>query len=210
MPYVPGLPAKQLELARDIVPGALKIGVLNDPIDAKAKGQWEEITATATKLEIQIVSADVEKPEDIERAFTKFEAGHVEVAIVIQSNLLFLEQARLALPQRQSAFHGLRISRTRRVRRLISYGIDLNACVHRAATYVYKILNGARAADLPVELPTKLELAINLKTAKALGIAVSEYYPGARRPRDRMKVLRPPTHRCCGACRPLVNRLNLA
>jgi putative tryptophan/tyrosine transport system substrate-binding protein len=91
MPYVPGLPAKQLELARDIVPGALKIGVLNDPIDAKAKGQWEEIAATAAKLEIKIVSADVEKPEDIERAFTKFEAEHVEVAIVLKSNLLFLE-----------------------------------------------------------------------------------------------------------------------
>ena len=96
MPYVPGLPAKQLELARDIVPGALKIGVLNDPIDAKARGQWEEIAATAAKLEIKMVSADVEKPEDIERAFAKFEAEHVEVAIVLQSNLLFLEQARLA------------------------------------------------------------------------------------------------------------------
>jgi ABC-type uncharacterized transport system substrate-binding protein len=173
MPYVPGLPAKQLELARDIVPGALKIGVLNDPIDAKAKGQWEEITATATKLEIQIVSADVEKPEDIERAFTKFEAGHVEVAIVLQSNLLFLEQARLAATaaaKRLPTVYGYRVHVESGG--LISYGIDLNACVHRAATYVYKILNGARAADLPVELPTKLELAINLKAAKALGLDV--------------------------------------
>jgi putative tryptophan/tyrosine transport system substrate-binding protein len=63
MPYVPGLPAKQLELAREIVPGALKIGIVNDPIDAKAKGQWDEIDATAAKLEIRLARADVRKPE---------------------------------------------------------------------------------------------------------------------------------------------------
>jgi putative ABC transport system substrate-binding protein len=173
MPYVPGLPAKQLELARDIVPAAVKIGIVNDPIDAKAKGQWDEIEATAAKLEIKIVRADVSKPEDIEAAFKKFETEHADVAIVLQSNLLFLEQARLATTAaatRLPTVYGYRVHVE--AGGLISYGIDLNACVHRAATYVYKILNGARAADLPVELPTKLELAINLKAAKALGLSV--------------------------------------
>src|SRR5439155_7458987 len=55
---------------------------------------------------------------------------------------------------------------------LVSYGVNLDSCFHRAATYVYKILKGTSAADLPVEFPTKLELVINLKTAKALGIEV--------------------------------------
>jgi putative ABC transport system substrate-binding protein len=172
MPYVAGLPAKQLELAREVVPGALKIGIVNDPIDAKAKGQWDEIDAAAAKLEIRLVRADVREPEDIELAFKKFEAEHAEVAIVLQSNLLFLEQARLAAiaaATRLPTVYGYRVDVE--AGGLISYGVDLNACVHRAATYVYKILNGARAADLPVELPTKLELALNMKAAKELGIA---------------------------------------
>jgi putative tryptophan/tyrosine transport system substrate-binding protein len=172
MPYVPGLPAKQLELAREVVPGALKIGIVNDPIDAKAKGQWDEIDAAAAKLEIRLVRADARRPEDIELAFKKFEAEHAEVAIVLQSNLLFLEQARIAATAaatRIPTVYGYRVHVE--ADGLISYGVNLNACVHRAATYVYKILNGARAADLPVELPTKLELAINMKAAKELGIA---------------------------------------
>ena len=72
MPYVKGLPAKQLELAREIVPGALQIGIVNNSIDVKARGQWDEIQAVAPKLDIKITSADVGKPEDIEPAFKKF------------------------------------------------------------------------------------------------------------------------------------------
>jgi putative tryptophan/tyrosine transport system substrate-binding protein len=172
MPYVPGLPAKQLELAREIVPAARKIGVVNDPVDAKAIGQWEEIQSTAAKLEIKIVRADVRQPEDIALAFKKFRAEQAEVAIVLQSNLLYLERAQIAAVAAEMqvpAVYGYRVHVE--AGGLISYGVDLNACLHRAATYVYKILNGARPADLPVELPTKLELAINTKAAKELGLA---------------------------------------
>ena len=171
MPYVPGLPAKQLELAREVVPAARKVGIVNDPIDAKAKGQWEEIDATAAKLELKLVRADVRQPEDIELAFKRFEAESADVAVVLQSNLLFLEQVRIAAvaaATRLPSVYGYRVHVE--AGGLVSYGVDLNACVHRAATYVYKILNGARAADLPVELPTKLELAVNMKTAEELGI----------------------------------------
>ena len=87
MPYVKGLPAKHLELAREVVPGATTIGIVNDSIDAKAWAQWDEIQAAAAKLEIKIVSADVRKPEDVELAFKKFDAEHAEVSIVLQSNL---------------------------------------------------------------------------------------------------------------------------
>src|SRR5207249_10018932 len=77
MPYIKGLPTKQLELAREIVPGALTIGIVNNSKDVKAIGQWDEIEATAPKLDIKIASADVRKPEDIELAFKKFEAEQV-------------------------------------------------------------------------------------------------------------------------------------
>ena len=150
----------------------MKIGLVNDPIDAKAIAQWDEIDATAARLELKIVKADVRKPDDVEQAFKKFNEERAEVAIVLQSNLLFLEQARIATAAaatRLPTVYGYRVHVD--AGGLISYGVDLNACVHRAATYVYKILNGARASDLPVELPTKLELAINMKAAKQLGIA---------------------------------------
>ena len=96
MPYVKGLPAKQLELAREIVPGALQIGIVNNSFDVKARGQWDEIEAVAPKLDIKIASADVWKPEDIESAFKKFQAEHVEVVVVLQSNLLVLERVGIA------------------------------------------------------------------------------------------------------------------
>jgi putative tryptophan/tyrosine transport system substrate-binding protein len=172
MPYVEGLPAKHLELAREVVPGALTIGIVNDSIDAKAWAQWDEIQTAAAKLEIKIVSADVRKPEDIELAFKKFDTEQAEVCIVLQSNLLFLERAQLAATAaatRLPTVYGY--PEHVEAGGLISYGVNLNACFYGAATYVYKILNGARAADLPVELPTKLELAINMKAAKELAIA---------------------------------------
>ena len=173
MPYVEGLSAKQLELAREIVPGARKLGIVNDPIDAKAAAQWDEIEVTGAKLDIKITRADVGKPEDIELAFKKFEAEQVEVVIVLQSNLLILERARIATTAaaaRLPTVYGYR--QHVETGGLISYGVDLDACFYRAATYVYKILNGTPTTDLPVEFPTKLVLVINLKTAKALGIEV--------------------------------------
>jgi putative ABC transport system substrate-binding protein len=173
MPYVKGLPAKQLELAQEIVPGALKIGIVNNSVDVKAKGQWDEIEAIAPKLNIKIASVDVWKPDEIEPAFKKFEAEHADVVVVLQSSLLIMERARIAriaAATRLPTVYGYR--EHVETGGLISYGINLDACFHRSATYVYKILKGTAAADLPVEFPTRLELVINLTTAKVLGLTV--------------------------------------
>jgi putative ABC transport system substrate-binding protein len=171
MPYIKGLPTKQIELAREIVPHALTIGIVNNSSDVKAIGQWDEIEAAAPKLDIKIASVDVRKPEDIEPAFKKFEAEHVEVVVVLQSNLLILERARIATAAaatRLPTVYGYR--EHVEVGGLISYGVNLDSGFRRAATYVYKILKGTPVADLPVEFPTKLELVVNLKTATALGL----------------------------------------
>jgi putative tryptophan/tyrosine transport system substrate-binding protein len=143
MPYVKGLPTKQLELAREIVPGALKIGIAKDPTDAKAIGQWDEIEATAPKLDIKIVSADVQKPEDVELAFKKFKAENVGVVVVLQSNLLILERARIAAnaaATRLPTVYGYR--EHVEAGGLISYGVNLDDCFRRAATYIHQILKG--------------------------------------------------------------------
>jgi putative tryptophan/tyrosine transport system substrate-binding protein len=175
MPYVQGLPAKQLELAREIVPSAQKIGIVNDTSDIKATPQWEEINAAVTRFEIKIAGADARRPEDVEPAFRKFESEHVDVVIVLQSNFLILDRARIA-----AAAAATRLPTVFGYREfveaggLISYGVNLSTCFHRAATYVYKILKGTPVADLPIEFPAKLELVINLRTAKALGLAVPD------------------------------------
>jgi putative ABC transport system substrate-binding protein len=174
MPYIKGLPTKQLELAREIVPGALKIGIVNNSTDVKAIGQWDEIQAAVPKLDIRIVSADVQKPEDVELAFKKFKAENVGVVVVLQSNLLILERARIAAnaaATRLPTVYGYR--EHVEAGGLISYGVNLDDCFRRAATYVHKILKGTSVADLPVQFPTKLEFVINLKTARALGLDLS-------------------------------------
>src|SRR6266487_1214676 len=126
MPYIKGLPAKQLELAQEIVPGARKIGIVNNSVDVKARGQWDEIEAVSPKLDIKIASADVRKPEDIEPAFKRFEAERVEVVVVLQSSLLIMERARIAstaAATRLPTVYGYR--EHVETGGLISYGINL-------------------------------------------------------------------------------------
>jgi putative ABC transport system substrate-binding protein len=174
MPYVPGLPAKQLELARETVPSARKVGIVTDTSDIKATPQWDEINAAASKFEIIIIGADARKPEEVDLSFGKFAAEGVDVVIVLQASFLILDRAHIAAAaaaNRLPTVYGYR--EHVETGGLISYGVNLDYCFHRAATYVYKILEGTPVADLPIEFPTKLELVINLKTAKALGLEIS-------------------------------------
>src|SRR5262249_6065522 len=96
MPYVRGLPAKQLEIAREIVPGAQKIGIVHDTSDIKAAGQWDEINAAAAKFEIKVVMADARRSEDVEPAFRNFKAERVDVVIVLQANFLIMDRTNIA------------------------------------------------------------------------------------------------------------------
>jgi len=174
MPYVQGLPAKQLELAREIIPGSRTIGIVTDASDIKATPQWDEINAAAAKLEITIVGGDARRSEDIDATFRRFSLDRVDVAIVLQANSLLLDRVRIAAvaaANRVPTVYGYR--EHVETGGLISYGVNLDYCFHRAATYVYKILRGTPVSDLPIEFPTKLELIINLQTAKALGVEIS-------------------------------------
>ena len=173
MPYVRGLPAKQLEIAREIVPGAQKIGIVHDTSDIKATGQWDEINAAATNYEIKIVMADARRSEDVETAFRNFKAERVDVVIVLQANFLVLDRANIAAAAaatRLPTVFGYR--EHAETGGLISYGVNLEYCFRRAASYVHRILKGTSVADLPIEFPTKLELIINVRTAKTLGVDI--------------------------------------
>jgi putative ABC transport system substrate-binding protein len=172
-PYVAGLPAKQMELAREVVPGAARIGVLANMSDPKAPPQWQELEAAGRKLEVSVVAADARAPEDLDSAVQTLARQRIDVVIVLQTSMLVSERRRiaaLAATARLPAVYGYREHVDDGG--LISYGVDLRACFRRGAYFVHKILNGVAPRDLPVEFPTKLELVINLKTAKALGLEI--------------------------------------
>jgi putative ABC transport system substrate-binding protein len=173
MPYVTGLPTKQLELARELVPGATRIGLLDDVTDPKARPQGREIRAAGEKLEIKIISGEVRTAADIGQAYETFSTGDAEIVVVEQSSMLVNASpviAEAAAAKKLPTLYGYH--EHVQAGGLISYGVNLDWCFHRAAYFVDRILKGAKATDLPVEFPTTLELWINMKAAKALGLKI--------------------------------------
>jgi putative ABC transport system substrate-binding protein len=172
-PYVAGLPAKQMELAREIAPHARKVGLLTNLQDPKVPPQLRELKTAAAALEVTIVEAEVNRPGEVEGAVEALASQRVDVVIVLQSTLLLVLNgpiAKLALEKRLPTVYGYR--EHVEAGGLISYGVNVPSCYRRSAYFVHRILKGERPGDLPIEFPSKIELVINLKTAKALGLTV--------------------------------------
>ena len=168
-----GIAAKWLELLKQIAPGLTRVGVLRDAALAAGTGQFGAIQSVAPPLGVELTPVNVRDAAEIERAvaaFARSSNGGLIVTgsalAVVHRELIIALAARHKLPAvyfgRQSAAGG----------GLISYGPDTLDQFRRAAGYVDKILKGEKPADLPVQAPTKYELIINLKTAKALGLTV--------------------------------------
>jgi putative ABC transport system substrate-binding protein len=173
-PYVDGLPAKQMELAREVVPGAARVGILGNMNDPKAPPQRRELEDAARSLEVSVVAPEIRSPEDLDGATKTLVRERVDVVIVLQTTMLLSERrqiAVLAAVRRLPAVYGYREHVDEGG--LIGYGVDSRWCYRRAASFVHKILNGTAPGDLPLEFPTHLELVVNLKTARALGITIS-------------------------------------
>jgi putative ABC transport system substrate-binding protein len=155
-PYVEGLPAKQMEFAREIVPGAGKVGLLGNMNDPKAPPRQRELEDAARSLEVKLVVPEVSNPEDLDSAMQRLARERVDVVIVLQTTMLLSERRQIAV---LAAANGLPAIYGYREHvdegGLISYGVDLRWCYRRAATYVRKILNGIAPGDLPVEFPTR-------------------------------------------------------
>ncbi len=169
----PELIGKRLELLKEMVPELSSVAVLWNPEDPISILGWQEIQLPARKLAVEAHSLEVRSPSDLDKALD--EAARTRVgALVIMPNPVFVTNlkriadfaARSRLP---SIFH---LREFAEAGGLVSYGVDRSDLFRRAATYVDKILKGANPADLPIEQPTKFELVINLKTAKALGLGV--------------------------------------
>jgi putative ABC transport system substrate-binding protein len=165
------LSGKWAELLKEIVPGLKRIGVLREPANPAGIGQWAIIQAAATAAGMEVSPLAVRDPGEIERGVANFARepnGGLVVAVASSTNLhrgaIIASAARHRLP----AVYAYRYFVT--AGGLISYGPDLRAQYRHAAGYVDRILKGEKPADLPVQAPTKYDLVINLKTAKALGL----------------------------------------
>jgi putative tryptophan/tyrosine transport system substrate-binding protein len=172
-PYIAGLPAKQIDIAREIVPGASTIGLLTNSDDPKGAPQVPELEAAARAVGLKIVAADANRPGDIEGALRELGNARADVVIVLQTSLLLLncpQIAASALAMRLPTVYGYREHVM--AGGLVSYGVDLRWCYHRAAYFVDKILHGTPPGYLPIEFPTQFPLSINIKTAKALGLTI--------------------------------------
>ena len=168
-----GLSGKWLELLKQIAPGVTRAAVLRDPTIASGIGQFAAVQAVAPSLGVELSPVDARDAPEIERAVTAFarsgNGGLIVTASPVASHYRDLIVT-LAARNRLPAVYASRYFVTDGG--LISYGPDLTDQYRRAAAYVDRILKGEKPADLPVQAPTKYELAINLKTAKALGLDV--------------------------------------
>ena len=172
-PYIAGLPAKQIEFAREIVPGASKIGLLTNLKDPKAPPQAQELEASARAANIKIVSADANHLDELEGALRALSDERVDVVIVLQTSMLLTYSRQIALSASEKRLPTVYGYREHVVAGgLISYGVDLRWCFYRGAYFVDRILRGTPPGELPIEFPTRMFLSINLKTAKALGITI--------------------------------------
>jgi putative tryptophan/tyrosine transport system substrate-binding protein len=171
--YEYGMSGKWLELLKEIAPRVTRAAVLRDPAVASGIGQFGAVQAVAPSLGVELSPVDVRDADEIERAVTQFARGSNGGLIVTGSAAAIVHReliAMLAARHRLPAVYPARFSVT--AGGLIPYGPDLLDQFRRAAGYVDRILKGEKPADLPVQAPTKYELVINLKTAKALGIEV--------------------------------------
>ena len=169
----PDLTAKRLELLKEIAPGISFMVVLLNPEDPISTLGWKETQRAANGLGIGVQAMEIRSTSDLERNFSVVAAAHFN-ALAMMPNPVFVTNlksiAGFAIQNRlPSMFH---LREFVDVGGLVSYGVDRPDLYRRAATYVDKILKGASPADLPIEQPTKFDLAINVKTAKALGLTV--------------------------------------
>jgi putative tryptophan/tyrosine transport system substrate-binding protein len=173
----PELVAKRLQLLRDIVPGLARVAALWHP---HAYGEHTmasvvkniEEAARTLGMQLQLVPAD--GPEDIASAFPTMAKERAGAFIVLPSPMLFGEHRRIVELAANNRLPGVYQAREFvDAGGLMSYGANLDDLFRRTATYVDKILKGAKPADLPVERPTKFELVINLKAAKAVGLTIT-------------------------------------
>jgi putative ABC transport system substrate-binding protein len=169
------LAAKRLELAKETIPGLGHVAILWNPNNASVTLRFKETEAAAREMGLKLHSIEARQPRDFDKDLQAAAQAGARALITTEDALMIGQRAeiiRAAIKHRLPAISGLRIFAD--AGGLLSYGPDNPDLWRRAAGYVDKILKGAKPADLPVEQPTKFELIINLRTAKALGLTIPQ------------------------------------
>ncbi len=173
--FVPELSGKRLEILREVVPKLSRVAVLGSSTATGYAQTLKEIEPAAKAFKMQLQFIDVLHAKDMETAFRAASEGRAQGMLTLNSAILgsqraqiveLAEKIRLPVMYHQNDFV--------EVGGLMFYGVNVPDLSRRAATYVDKILKGAKPGDIPVEQPTKFELVINLKTAKALGLSIPQ------------------------------------
>jgi len=166
---------KKLEILKDVAPHVTRVAVLFNPEQIPQAGMWHAIEDVAPSFKVQLTAAAVRDPAEIERAIDIFARESNGGLIVLPSGVTIVHRRlviALAAQHRLPAIYQYRQFVTDGG--LMSYGNDLADQYRQAASYVDRILRGEKPGDLPVQQPTKFELVINLKTAKALGLEIPQ------------------------------------
>jgi putative ABC transport system substrate-binding protein len=169
----PELAGKRLELLKEIVPRLSRVAVLWNPESPAAALRMKEAEFAARSLHLQLHSAEARSPNDLEPAFSAMKRERAGALITLRGPLIVNQSKRildLAAKNRLPAVYDDRSAV--QADGLMSYGANQADLDRRAATYVDKILKGAKPAELPIEQPTKFELVINLKAAKQIGVTI--------------------------------------
>jgi putative ABC transport system substrate-binding protein len=172
--YAPGdWIAKRIEILRELVPSASKIALLVNPGNPIHKSVLaNEVSSTARSMGVALPIVEATTAEELDTAFASAAAQQADAMIVFSDNLTNQEAPRVTALAANHHLPAIYLFRQFAPGGLIVYGPDLADLFHRAGGYVDKILKGTKPSELPVEQPTKFELIINVKTAKALGLAV--------------------------------------
>jgi putative ABC transport system substrate-binding protein len=169
----PEIAAKRLQLLKELIPEAVRAAVLWNPDDPGAQFSFSETQVASKALAIDLLSIETRTTDDIDKAFTATTKEAVQAVIILPAPFMARNAGRiseLALANRLPTLAFVKAEAT--AGELLSFGPDIAAVARRAAYFVDRILKGTSPSDLPVEQPTKFELVMNLKTAKALGITV--------------------------------------
>jgi len=169
------LSAKRLQLLKELVPKLARVAVLWNSANPAKHQDWEETQVAARALGVVVQSVEVQRPEQFEPADAAITRDRPDALVVLDDSLMFRHRKRIAEFAAKNRLPTVCASKEYAdAGSLMSYSSNLLDDFRRAATYVDKILKGAKPADLPVEQPTKFELVINMKTAKALGLTIPQ------------------------------------
>ncbi len=173
----PDVAGKRLQLLKEVIPSVSRVAILWNPDNASHPAQLEELQAAAPALGLTLLSVQVRNANEFDGAFAGMLRERADAFLMTADPLHLLNTGRIIDFLTQSRLPGMFLTREIVVAGgFMSYGASVSDLFRRGASYVHRILQGTKPAELPVELPVKFELVINLKTAKAFGLTIPESF----------------------------------